>query len=157
MIPSWFRTQLNRTTRVRDARRRQDHKYRPTLERFEERLAPARLSIPTNLIATPGTIVTVPINVDDLNPDPAHGGTGGLTGADFVLFYDNNVFTVANADVKVGSLLAGTSFSTNPNSTTAGRLFIGLSDTSGIGLNGFAGGTLVEKYVGRAGTSQQND
>ena len=75
------------------------------MEQLEDRLVPTQISIPTNLTGSPGGVVTVPINVDTLADLVGHMG---LSGADFVVNYDPNVFGVsAVADVKLGTIFTG--------------------------------------------------
>ena len=75
-------------------------------------LFPRAISMPTNLTASRGWIVSVPIDVDTLN-GPANGNSG-LSGADFVVFYDTSVFSVSASDFGLGTI------STN-GSTAAGN------------------------------------
>ncbi len=86
------------------------------------RLVPTQISIPTNLSGLPGGVVTVPINVDTLADLTGHMG---LSGADFVVNYDPNVFGVSPInDVKLGTIFTGGSLAPGsgytPSTPTAG-------------------------------------
>ena len=74
----------------------------------------ARMSIPTNLTAFPGSTVIVPVNMD--NPDPT--GSGGLAAAVLAIDYDPSVFTVSDSDIQLGSLTSGWNLVPNVNSST---------------------------------------
>ncbi|MGA7204381.1 MAG: cohesin domain-containing protein, partial [Specibacter sp.] len=97
----------------------------------------ARLSIPTNLVATPHGTVVVQVNID--NPNPV--GSGGLVGAVLALNYDTAVFTVTNADVAVGTVTAGWNLSPNVPVVENGQMAIALS--SGTPNTSFVGGSLA--------------
>src|SRR5262245_55926343 len=74
VLPSWWRRFVNLVNdkqvpsrRGRKQRRRSGFHYQPRVEQFEDRIVPTTLSIPTNLVATQGGVIQVPINVDTLN------------------------------------------------------------------------------------------
>ena len=96
----------------------------------------ARLSIPTNLTASQGGTVVVPVNID--NPDPA--GSGGLASAVLAIDYDPTIFTVSSSDVTPGSLTGNWTVIPNINSTT-GQIGIFLGSNQPITTT--AGGSLV--------------
>jgi hypothetical protein len=58
------------------------------------------LSRPTDLQASPGGVVVVPVNVDTAMP----AGSTGLTEANLALAYDPHVFSVAGSDIQLGTL-----------------------------------------------------
>ena len=60
------------------------------------------LSMPTDLQATAGSTVVVPVNIDTAKPD----GSTGMAEAILALQYDPQVFSVSAADVQLGSLPA---------------------------------------------------
>jgi hypothetical protein len=60
------------------------------------------LSLPRNLVASPGTAVVVPVNLDTATPQ----GSLGLMETILALKYDPKVFTVSASDVHLGSLPA---------------------------------------------------
>ncbi|HYV35174.1 MAG TPA: hypothetical protein VE988_05685, partial [Gemmataceae bacterium] len=60
------------------------------------------LSLPENLVATPGQTVVVPVSLDNARPE----GSTGLMEAVLALRYDPAVFTVSAADVHLGTLPA---------------------------------------------------
>ncbi len=95
------------------------------------------LSIPTNLTATPGGTVVVPVNIDD--PDPV-GGQNGVTGASLAIDFDPSVFTVAANGVSLGALTAGWTLTTDVNSATGQ---VGISLNSAFPLTGTVGGSLA--------------
>ena len=117
MIPSWLRNlaklflgngKLTRRARRSSARR---PSFRPLFEHFEERLVPTTLSIPTNLVATRGSTISVPINVDSLNDNSQGEQQQGLFGGEIVLWYNPAYFSVNPAtDVSLGTLI-------NPSAT----------------------------------------
>jgi hypothetical protein len=116
--------------------------FQPSFEQLEDRLVPTTLSIPTTLIATQGGVVAVPIMVDSLK-DAAHGNTG-LSGGNFVIFYNPAVFSVTTSDVGLGTIVANNStapgngyspsapngWNVTANANTAGILDVGLSTGS---------------------------
>ena len=76
--------------------------FRPALEQFEDRVVPTTIAMPTNLSASRGAIVSVPINVDTLN-DQANSNFG-LSAGNFVVFFNASVFTVSPADISLGTI-----------------------------------------------------
>jgi hypothetical protein len=58
------------------------------------------LSVPTNLVAIPGSTVTVPVNIDTAHPE----GSTGMVRAELALSFDPKVFEVSAADVQLGSV-----------------------------------------------------
>ncbi len=119
------------------------------VELLESRVLPANsayISMPTNLSANQGTVVTVPVTINHLF-DAA--GNQGLAGADVTLTYDPNVFTVGDADITVGSLL------TNPppngtwnfveNTATPGEVDLSVSTSSATAfVTSMTGGILAD-------------
>ena len=117
--------------------------------------SPVTLSIPTTLSTVQGSVVTVPINVNSLLDTLT--GFSGLIGADFVIFYDPNVFTVSSSDVQLGRISTGGStavgkgYSTTvangwvvaSNIGTPGQLVVGLSNQGNGIITGSASGSLV--------------
>lgn len=91
----------------------------------------SRLSIPQNLIGTSGTVVTVPVNIDNLNPNG-----NGLSLASLALTFDPSVFTVSATDVHLGSVpnsASGWTFSTSIGSVASlGQISITLSSATPI-------------------------
>jgi hypothetical protein len=65
---------------------------------------PVTLSLPSHLGGAPGGIVTVPINVNALDDPASLYGQSGLSGGDFVLYYNPSVFSVSNTDVNLGTI-----------------------------------------------------
>ena len=65
-----------------------------------------RLSIPTNLTATAGGTVTVPVFID--NPNPSGQAGGGIVGVSVALNFDHTVFTVDFISPGVPNVLTGT-------------------------------------------------
>jgi hypothetical protein len=63
------------------------------------------LSVPTDLVAMPGTTVVVPVNIDTAKPE----GSTGLVGATLALTFDPKVFDVSAADVHLGTVPEGSS------------------------------------------------
>ena len=55
------------------------------------------LSVPTNLVAVPGSTLIVPVNIDTAHPD----GSTGMVDAVLALTYDPKVFDVSAADVQL--------------------------------------------------------
>ena len=97
------------------------------------------LSIPTNLVGEQGGTVTVPIDLASLNDGSGHIG---LSGGDFVLFYNPAAFAVSNADVNLGTVpSASTGWSVSSNTATPGYLNIVLNP--GTTITSAAGGSLV--------------
>ena len=99
-ISSWFRFFF-------DAGRQHRRRSAPwlLLELLEARTLPATspfFSMPTNLVASQGGTVTVPVSIGHLTDS---AGDKGLDAAEVVLTYDPNVFTVSDTDVNPGALL----------------------------------------------------
>ena len=97
------------------------------------------LSLPTNVLATPGDTVVVPVNIDTARPD----GSTGMTEAILAVQFDPAVFTVSAQDVELGSLPtsgSGWRLQTAVNATT-GEIGIDLFSTTPIQTS--AGGSLV--------------
>ena len=97
------------------------------------------LSIPTDLTATAGGTVVVPVNID--NADPT--GSSGLTEARLALTYDPAEFSVTAADVHLGSVPAsGSGWQVTAEVDPAtGQIAIDLYSTTPI--TNTAGGSLV--------------
>ncbi len=103
---------------------------------------PVTLSMPTNLTAGRGSIVTVPINVNALY-DPVNGNIG-LTSASFIVVYDPNVFTLSPTDVNLGNATAAAAgWGIGTQSNAAGYFDITLSNNGEGFLTGTTGGSLV--------------
>ena len=95
---------------------------------------PVTVSIPA-AGGTRGSTVNVKINVNNLD-DPASAlGQSGLSGGNFVLYYDPTVFTVSSSDVQLGTIT--TPSAGDPTGTLPGD---GYSPTSS---NGWAAGTIA--------------
>ncbi len=97
------------------------------------------VSIPTDLSAGLGGIVTVPVNIDD----PVPGTNAGMTEATLALKYDPSVLSVSAADVSLGTV---------PASGTGWTLQVAVNQATGeLGITLFsstpitdpAGGSLV--------------
>ncbi len=146
MFPSWWRNLAKLANGKDKASRRSPHKgakprrgWRPMVEQLEDRLVPTNLSIPTGISATRGATVQVPINVDTLS-DLVHGNSG-LSGADFVVYFNPGEFTVSS--VGPGTVLGtGAGWTISPNTTTPGLVIIGLSN-SGTNISSTNGGSVV--------------
>jgi len=63
-----------------------------------------QLSIPTNLVATPGQTITVPVNID--NPNPF--GSGGLAAVQLAIDYDSSKLQVVETAPTQADVLNGT-------------------------------------------------
>jgi hypothetical protein len=72
------------------------------------------LSIPLDLSASPAETLTVPVSLDLSNLGP----TDLLLAGEIELQYDTDIFDVANADVRLGTLLSGWSLVANVDDTT---------------------------------------
>ncbi len=162
MISSWWRNLRKWLGGDRQAvgrrgkgRAGRHSKCRPMLEEFEDRIVPTALSMPTNLTASRGSIVSVPIDVDTLN-GPANANSG-LSGGDFVVFYDTSAFSVSASDFSLGTIstngstAAGSGYSpSTPNGwtidsnlQTSGEIFIGLSNSASGIITSTGSGSLV--------------
>ena len=97
------------------------------------------LSIPTDLTATAGGTVVVPVNIDDAHPV----GSSGLTEAELALTYDPAVFSVTAADVYLGTVpLSGSGWQVTAQVDPAtGQIGIDLYSTTPI--DSTVGGSLV--------------
>jgi hypothetical protein len=134
------------------------------IEQFEDRLVPTTvaLSIPTNLAASQGATIQVPINVNDLFDDVTGVDAGfapqsGMLGATVVLWYNPKVFSVDPIkDLSLGTLgnpsIPGDGYSPAiPNgweiigNTQAplGQVVLGIIDNSTTTLTGTGGGSLA--------------
>ena len=101
---------------------------------------PTALTIPTNLVGEQGGVVTASINVDNLNDGGSHTG---LSGGDFVLFYNSALFTVSNSDIGLGTVPNSSSgWTVTPTTSTPGYINIVLAD-NGTPIASSAGGSLV--------------
>src|SRR5262245_39806913 len=132
----WFRTPVKRSRKGGDARARS---RRLLLEALEDRFLPAQsafFSMPTNLIASQGGIVNVPVSIDQLSAGNAQNHDQGLHSATLVLTYDTNVFTVSNADVSQGALLTNPppngNWSFTVNTSTAGEIDVTASGAANL-------------------------
>ncbi len=96
--------------------------------------ASVQLSIPTNLTASPGGTVVVPVNIN--NPDPA--GSGGLAGIALAIDFDPTVLTVASNGITPGTLTSNLSVTANVGS---GQL--GIVINSATPITGTTGGSIV--------------
>ncbi len=161
MFPAWLRNLVKlvnkgQSSRIRGKRAgRSRHWFRPQFEQFEDRVVPTRLFLSTGLVATPGSIVQVAVNVDSLK-DTVNGNLG-LSGADADIFYDPTVFTVSSSSITLGTIATngstanGEGYSptatngwiTGPNNLfVAGEIQLGVSTPSGI-ITDSASGSLV--------------
>jgi hypothetical protein len=80
---------------------------------------PVTLSLPSHLGGAPGGVVTVPINVNSLYDPTSPYDQSGLSGGDFVLYYDPREFSVSNADVNLGTISSPSA--TDPTGTAPGN------------------------------------
>jgi len=141
--------------RQSQSRRQRPRRWQPVVEGLEDRLVPTTLSIPTNLTAVQGSVVTVPINVDILQDDA--NGNIGFGAATFIVNYNASAMSVSASDVKLGTLSTGGSTAlgdgytpTSPNhmetlanANSQGHLiFIVFSDGLGV-VTGAATGSIV--------------
>ncbi|HYV37278.1 MAG TPA: cohesin domain-containing protein, partial [Gemmataceae bacterium] len=97
------------------------------------------LSLPQNLVATPGQTVVVPVNLDNPRPE----ASTGLMEAVLALRYDPAVFAVSAADVHLGSLpMSGSGWHLQAvvNATTGE---IGIDLFSNTPIANSTGGSLV--------------
>jgi hypothetical protein len=97
------------------------------------------LSLPTNLQATPGSTVVVPVQIDTAKPE----GSTGMTEAILAVRYDPTVFTVSALDVELGTLpLSGSGWRLQTAiNTQTGEIGIDLFSNTPIATT--AGGSLV--------------
>lgn len=105
---------------------------------------PISVSVPANLTGSPGTSVTIPVNIGDV--------TGrGVTAYQFVLNFDSNVVVpqVSPFDV-IGTL--SSSFNILPNTSTSGRISIAAFGTSPLS----GSGTLLNLKFTLAGAPATN-
>src|SRR5262245_41434098 len=126
MIPTWWRHLVKLANRNGKSHRRAGQRklpakkpVRPAVEQFEERLVPTTVRLPAfslNPLTQPsgqsgtgfrGGSVLVPITVDILD-DSSNGALGeqiGLSGGEFVVYYDTKVFAQLTAsNVTLGVL-----------------------------------------------------
>jgi hypothetical protein len=97
------------------------------------------LSVPTNLMAIPGSTVMVPVNIDTAHPE----GSTGMVRAELALTFDPNVFEVSAADVQLGSVPeagSGWHLQAQVNEAT-GQIGVWISSNSAI--ESVLGGSLV--------------
>ena len=97
----------------------------------------AVLSIPTNLTATPGGSVVVPVNLND--PDPA--GSGGLIAATIAIDYNPTIFSVSSRSIALGTLTSGWNLTANVG-TGANSGEIGIVMLSNAGITSTIGGSI---------------
>jgi hypothetical protein len=83
------------------------------------------LSLPSGLIASQGSTITVPVNIDTAKPV----GSTGMNEAVLALQFDPHVVTVAPSDVQLGTL---------PQSGSGWRLTTAVSATGQIGVDLFS-------------------
>jgi len=96
------------------------------------------LSVPTDLVAAPGGIVIVPVNIDTARPEGI-----GMVEAVLALTYDPKVFDVSAADVQLGTVPeagSGWQLKTEVNAQTG---LIGVELYSNTPIQSSAGGSLV--------------
>jgi len=96
------------------------------------------LSVPTNLVASPGGTVIVPVNIDTARPE----GIGMVEGV-LALTYDPKVFDVSAADVQLGTVPGaggGWQLKTEVNAQTG---LIGVELYSSTAIQSSVGGSLV--------------
>ena len=97
------------------------------------------LSVASNLQATAGSTLIVPVNIDTARPE----GSGGMMDAILALTYDPRVFSVSTADVQLGTVPdsgGGWQLNAQVNAQT-GQIGIELFSTTPIQSS--AGGSLV--------------
>ncbi len=96
--------------------------------------ASVQLSIPTNLTASPGGTVVVPVNIN--NPDPA--GSGGLAGIALAIDFDPSVLTVASNGITPGTLTSNLVVTAN-----VGNGELGIVLSSATPITSTTGGSIV--------------
>jgi autotransporter-associated beta strand protein len=97
------------------------------------------LSVPTNLVASAGGSLMVPVNIDTARPD----GSTGMTDAILALNYDPKVFDISAADIQLGSLPnGGTGWQLKADVNAASGL-IGVELYSNSPIQTTAGGSLI--------------
>ncbi|MBL8204134.1 MAG: putative Ig domain-containing protein, partial [Blastocatellia bacterium] len=107
-------------------------------------VTPISVSLATNLVATVGSTISVPIVVGDL--------TGAdVTSYDFTLVFDSSVLQLQDPPVEKADTLSSNMILT-PNATTPGRLVVSAFSTSPLTDKGTLL-TLRFRVVGQAGTS----
>ncbi len=95
--------------------------------------ADPQVFVPQNLVATPGSTVVVPININVTEPTGA-----SVAGIDVSFTYDTSRFTFAS--VATGSALSGFTFSSSNNTATAGfARLVFATDFGPAFANGFVG------------------
>jgi hypothetical protein len=97
------------------------------------------LSVPTNLAASPGGTVLVPVNIDTARPE----GSTGMTDAILALSYDPRVFDISAADVQLGSLPASGSGWHLKAEVNAATGLIGVELYSNSAIQTTMGGSLI--------------
>ncbi len=140
MLSAWLRKVAYSVTAKRPRGR---PRCRPTVEELENRVVPTALTLPASLSVVRGAVVTVPIMVNTLD-DPANSNLG-LSGGDFVVFFNPSVFTVLAADFSLGTLatngstVSGEGYS--PTATNGWTLAVNLPTPGQINVDLANGGT----------------
>jgi hypothetical protein len=109
------------------------------------------LSVPTDVMATPGSTVTVPVNLDTAHPQ----GSTGMTDAILALSYDPRVFDVSVADIQLGSLPEGSSgwhLKTEVNAQT-GLIGVELFSSTPIVATGAGSLITIDMHVRQSATA----
>ena len=147
MFPSWWRSLANLTNGKDKSARRRPKSCKPRRLRGGRWWSNSRIVVGAHdpdHSYRPGRwarhrIVRIPVNVDQLS-DVVHSNTG-LSGGEFVVYYNPAAFTVAS--VGKGSVPnSGIGWSVSANTTTAGLINIGISN-SGTNIISTNGGSLV--------------
>jgi len=97
------------------------------------------LSVPTDLAASPGATVIVPVNIDTARPE----GSTGMVEAVLALTYDPKVFEVSAADVQLGTVPEGGSGWKLQAEVNTQRGLIGVELYSSTAIQSSVGGSLV--------------
>jgi hypothetical protein len=169
MFPSWWRNLVKlangngkNSRRGRQYRGRPRPSCRPAVEQFEDRLVPATpvlsLGFPTG--ATPFSPFPYASAGDGARPAAGPGAgqvlaaiqvsdlPSGLSGGDFVVYYDAHLFTVASSDVNVPTTSQFGSRALDPssagwgvtvNASPPGQIIIGLHGSNPISADPGAG------------------
>jgi hypothetical protein len=145
MFPSWWRSLTKLANQNGKAKRRGRKQRgrprptcRPTVEQFEDRLVPTTLSLgfPNGANGVRGGDVLTAINNGPLS--------SGLSGGDFVLYYDSSLFTVSSPSIVTAS--------TPPSTPTSDNVHLGslLNSLPGwqLSVNALVPGQLIMSLSG---------
>lgn len=140
---------FRKSLRSRSGKRQpKPHSRRLCLEPLEDRLVLANvsLSIPANLNAPQGGVVSVPVRVDQLSDG---SGNTGMSQADFAIDYDPTVLSVANIFLGTAPVTAASLFTPTPT-FASGQLEISLTSLASpiASVVGTAGGPITVTTVG---------